>query len=214
MRSEIEKLNQRPHFDEHAFQFAKPNQLEKLNHSDVSRMHFMPRKVHPKRRLPTPLWALNDEQTRQVLVTYLERRYYLVPKGSLVERLERCKRLGSWYGRRLKRVINGRIEEFRAVAKKNYTDLPRKSYEKLFLSALAGASPEEFAERLSAHITQRDGEAFAAARCAELALAVVYYFYRLGWDSPTVASELGLRAPHVRQICARMNRAARRIRLL
>ena len=45
------------------------------------------------RRLPTPLWALNDEMLRELIVVYMEERarLYGPQKGTLLERLARAR---------------------------------------------------------------------------------------------------------------------------
>jgi hypothetical protein len=38
--------------------------------------------------------------------------------------------------------------------------------------------------------------------------AVVYCYYRLGWDSTTIAEEFGIKPPHVRIVLYRLNQLA------
>jgi hypothetical protein len=40
---------------------------------------------------------------------------------------------------------------------------------------------------------------------AEMIAAIVYLYYRLGWDSVTVAEQLSLKPPHIRQVLARLH---------
>ena len=55
-----------------------------------------------------------------------------------------------------------------------------------------------------------DGEVFADERAPELLAAVLYQYFRLGHNSPTVAETLGLTPWQVRQIILRARKVAAR----
>jgi hypothetical protein len=46
---------------------------------------------------------------------------------------------------------------------------------------------------------------------ADMVVAAVYLYYRVGMDSVGVASELGLKSPHIRQILYRLHQTAKRV---
>ena len=46
---------------------------------------------------------------------------------------------------------------------------------------------------------------------ADIIAAIVYLYYRTGYDSVGVAAELGLKPPHIRQTLWRMHQTAKRL---
>jgi len=70
---------------------------------------------------------------------------------------------------------------------------------------------EKLLKRHARQVSVWDSEYHNISRAPELALAVAYQSLRLGYDSPSVAESLGMRAPAVRQILSRfIKRAVRK----
>jgi hypothetical protein len=57
---------------------------------------------------------------------------------------------------------------------------------------------------LAVEIRNLDSRLAMNRRCAAVVTAVAFYGWRLQLDSPTVAAELGIHAPHVRQLLMRL----------
>jgi hypothetical protein len=190
-----------PHFD--TCQFGRRGRFlhgSQLCFQDIERMHLLPiADLCKGRKFATPEWALSDEQLREVLVSYLERRLMINrPKGNFKERLARATAAAKERARAAKSECERWVAEYRALSTENFSELP-----------LRGESPADRLRRVEQYIQNLDSEAYLLERAAELVLAIAYYFYRLGWNSSTIAETLSLKSPHVRQILARMNRAAR-----
>jgi DNA-directed RNA polymerase specialized sigma24 family protein len=60
---------------------------------------------------------------------------------------------------------------------------------------------------LEREIMNVDTDVFLATRLPEIAAAIIYLYYRLSWNSVSIAEELGLKSPHIRQILYRLNKA-------
>jgi hypothetical protein len=103
---------QKDHFDQHIFDGRRPLAVAAeytpegwnstgLSFNDYSRCHIARRKGGYK-RLPTPIWALDDKLLREVIVRYLEYRNYIYrPTGNLEERIAKVEasvkeRLPEW----------------------------------------------------------------------------------------------------------------------
>jgi hypothetical protein len=95
---------------------------------------------------------------------------------------------------------------------RNYARLEAELEEYRELSRNPKASSKMLA-RLETQIMNTDTEIALAARCDAVAASVVYLYFRLGWNSVSVAEELGLKAPHVRQMVQRIRRSAARLNL-
>jgi hypothetical protein len=215
---QISQRSAPPSFDSH--QFENHGRFLRSSGLDYNQLH---NRMHVKRiadlrrgrKAETPAWVLSDEEFREVLVLYLESRFQIhQPTGSLKQRLERCKAVGKERARGAKSILVTRVAEFRAtepaIAEERFSELPEDAYFPLFLGALRGRSPADRLQRLNLQISCIDSEAAMSERAPELVTACAYYFYRLGWNSCSIAEELNLRSVHVRQIICRLNRAARR----
>jgi hypothetical protein len=186
---------QAAHFDQHQFQnrghFLKSSRLA---WSDMSRLHF--EKVgdkKPGRKRPTPLWAVRTDLTREVILSYVENRVFATNRsGSLQDRLQRCREkiLSALPAKR--ELLQKRIATYRKLADSPRTDpMTLREHER--------------------EIQNLDTEIAIMPKLPEVVNAVVFYYHRLCWNSPSVAESLGLRAPHVRQLLFRMDKVAQRI---
>jgi hypothetical protein len=207
-----------PSFDSH--QFENHGRFLRNSGLDYNQLHnrmhiYRVADLRKGRKVETPAWILSDTEFRETLVCYLESRFQIYkPTGSLKERLERCRAVGKERAQNAKLILGTRVAEFRAtepaITEERFSELPEDAYFSLFLGALRGQSPSDRLQRLNLQISCIDSEAAMSARAPELVTACAYYFYRLGWNSCSIAEELNLRSVHVRQIICRMNRAARR----
>src|SRR5438309_8394232 len=83
------------HFDRWQFDRPGPHAVSattRIAWADFARMHVSHRDPFPLRR-PVPEWVLNDEQLREVIVSFLETRAQCGPgTGSLAERMARAEK--------------------------------------------------------------------------------------------------------------------------
>jgi DNA-binding CsgD family transcriptional regulator len=139
-----------------------------------------------ERRLPTPIWALNDEFLRHLLVVFLETRLHIYnPTGTLVERREAARAMAIADRTRQAATLDGLNLRYVEESK-------------------AGAAPERLAA-LQLQIENLD----TIIRTSEnggmdLAAAVVYLYHRCKYNSVQVGEECKIKPPHVRQILFRL----------
>ena len=167
--------------------FARHN-----NGAGSMRVHW--RESRRQRRLDTPSWATNDAELREVLLKFCERRV-----------LVSLKRVAAVAGLTQEERVN-RVRQLELMrAKECEQNL-------IALRQRWKTEPEETKPKLETQITNFDTQ-LRDLRRGNLALAagVVYFYFRLGYHSVEVARELGIKPPHVRQILARLDLAARGI---
>ncbi len=213
-----------PHFDLHAFGGRRPRAVSAktgIAFGDYQFMHVMRRARVQERRLPTPTWAVRDEWLRLLLVTYLEERFYCRPQPTLdlCFRLELAQQSALYYAPRKQELLNAWLDDYHTISHIRFTDLSDDEVMTAFLSLreVNGQLPidVEIARNYMTGKKLRDLEiqiqnvdtdlVLTDKGHAEMIAAVVYLYYRLGWNSVTVAEELGLKSPHVRQILARLH---------
>jgi hypothetical protein len=204
-----------PHFDRYQFAGERGRFLKgaKLDFKDTGRMHVLRISNEQKgRRTGVPAWALSNQSVREVVLHYLTTRFAVKDtKGSLQQRLASCTTAGKKRARKEKQRNEEQIREYRAIYGQRFHDLEPEKYERLFCSLYKGESVSERLKKVELQILNSESAAFISDRAAAIAVSVCYYAYRMGWPSPSIAEELNLRAPAVRQILHRLNRAARRL---
>jgi hypothetical protein len=179
-----------PHFDQCQFdgRHARPvNLASRITFSDWERMQVYQHKQSGERRLPTPIYSLNDVFLRNLLVVFMETRLRIgEPKGSFSERRERVR--------------------LAALAQRPRLNATLDDLNKRYVQAQIDHAPPERLKNLEMEIesldthlrtTQNGGLAVVAAIC--------YFYHRLRWDSVGVALLLGVRPPYVRQILWKLN---------
>jgi hypothetical protein len=179
---------QEPRYDEHQFGGGYKRTTAHRDKNDhpfshvaasdfMKGMHIERHKVQRDRRLPTPDWAVNDQQLRELLLTYCENRFYLRPDSTLnpEQRMERIRK------EELSRV-GGLVEKMH--------DLQAR-----------------YKPGRGIQIQNRDTQIVIARKSGIMAMtgAVVYLYYRTGCSSKEVAEQLGLKAPHVRALLWRLS---------
>ena len=167
-------------YDAHAFAHRRPTAVSAesgIDFSDYRRCHTLHTKERRARRNPAP-WAFCDETLRELLLVFLEHRFYIrpAPGDALDTRLERieaaAKRIGAREQARLRKYL------------KAYEHAPRRVGVQLLNTDTQVA------------LTQRG--------IAQIIAALCYLYFRLGYASTDCADALGLKPPHCRQILARM----------
>jgi hypothetical protein len=158
-----------------------------LSYDDYRSMHLTKRKSVAERRLPTPDWATNDKQLRDVIVCFMEKRAgFKKPRnGTPEQRLARANARRLCVKHYWEEKIEARCKEYVTV-----TDPARR-------------------KKLGELIESMDTIIRFIGKEGALACGVVYRYYRLGENSVEVAAALGTRPPHVRQILWRLHKAAR-----
>lgn len=182
---------QQPRFDLHQFdrKYRAVSTKSRIAFSDYERMHTTRRSVERARRLDTPSWASNDKELRDVVLRYCERRFYLRSRGKINE------------------VSPLSVEQ--RLARIREKELKWADTAKLILCRMIARQKTEPSDKLDIQIQNIDSQILIARRgAAAIAVAIVYLYYRLGWDSPEIAQKLGIRPPLVRQTLARLQNAA------
>lgn len=168
-------------------------------------------RVKSRRHTPVPEFANSNTGLQEALVKYLEARFRITPSGDIKERLERCREAAKESAEPTKVLLKRAIERYQALCEKRWHDLPPSLYQKAFLNRLRGESDEKLIETHGRQVSVWDSEYFNILRAPELAMSIAYLSLRLGYDSPSVAESLSMRAPAVRQILSRfIQRAVRK----
>ena len=167
-------------YDAHAFAHRRPNAVSAesgIDFSDYRRCHTLHTKERRARRNPAP-WAMHDETLRELLLVFLEHRFYIRPApgddlGARLERIEAAaKAVGAREQVRLRKYL------------KAYEHAPRRVGVQLLNTDTQVA------------LTQRG--------IAQIIAALCYLYFRLGYASTDCADALGLKPPHCRQMLARL----------
>ncbi len=183
-----------PAFDRHAFSAPQPgvkyasgkravSANSQISFQDYSRMHMERRAETQERRLPTPAWAVDDAKLREVVVSYVERRYFITAADSQKPMEERMALIERECARHL-------------PDKESHLDtaLRRNRF---------GAPSDIEVQNLDTQIMlDRRG-------CVAVVMSVAYLYYRIGWNSVGVAEELQLKSPHVRELLWRLHKVGR-----
>jgi hypothetical protein len=215
---------QEPRFDKHAFAIRRTkavSQTTGISFQDFSRMHVHRREKVQERRLPTPKWAVRDDYLRELIVTYLEERFYVKPNTVLflTERLKIARAAAEHYAPYKRQLLEDWLEDYHSLCVNGRKDLTDQEAITAYvnLRAIGGQLPldadvarEYLAGKkihdLEIQIQNIDTDIVLTERGhAEVIAAIVYLYYRLGWDSVTVAEQLQLKSPHVRQVLARLH---------
>jgi hypothetical protein len=164
------------------------------------------------RRCPVPDWAHSDSGLQTALIHYLESRLYIKPNPSddLKTRLAQCREKAKVLASPLKQRVELWIKNFRAVVDREYHEAEPRIYERIFLATLRGEGPDKVLQHCSQNVSNFDSELYTQEKLAEIVLSALFLYYRMGWNSPSIASELGTKAPHIRQIIHRVSQRVRK----
>jgi hypothetical protein len=184
---------QPPRFDDYQFARGKARAVSpetELSFSDLKHMHIYRRKKIQERKQPTPSWVDNAEETRRVLLVYLERRVYInVPDEtkSYEQRLAAVRERAALLANALRGKLEALLRRFHATQ---------------------GELIAEGVKSLQIEIQNVDTQIQMLARLPGIVASIPYFYYKLGWDSVTVAEELKLKPAGVRRILFRLNHVA------
>jgi hypothetical protein len=222
----------KPKFDKHAFAGRRTKAVSAtktktgwdstgISFADFGSMHVHRREKVQERRLPTPNWAIRDDLLRRLIVVYLEERFYVKPNEvlTLVERLKIAKAAAEHYCPMKRQLLEEWLEDYHSLCVHGRKDLTDDEAIALFVSlrSVKGQLPLDadvartYLARKKIHdleiqIQNIDTDIVLTERGhAEVIAAIVYLYYRLGWDSVAVAEQLQLKSPHVRQVLARLH---------
>lgn len=197
-----------------------------ISFDDHNRMQTRTRKMSGERRLPTPMWAMNNPMLRRVLVRFLEERAFSKKercsfKGGLKERLDRAKERVISKRPAAMVVLDRLCEEYVGIKNNGLNpDMTDKEWnEAKSQPYMEFAEGEARFQDMQKRMRQLESEIegidtylrISAGGGADIVAACVYLYYRTGLDSVGVGSELGLKAPHVRQTLFRLHRIAKRL---
>lgn len=195
-----------------------------ISFADFSTMHIQRREKVKERRLPTPKWSVRDDMLRELLVVHLEERFYLEPTAgfTLTERLATARARAEYYAPHKRELLAKWLKNYHTLCvsgvigvKPEYID--DETAIRVFAEIEDGQLPldadvaRDYLTKKSLHdleiqIQNIDTDIVLTERGhAEVIVAIVYLYYRLGWDSVAVAEQLGLKSPHVRQVLARLH---------
>ena len=153
----------------------RPSSEAGVDFTDYARsMHTLRTKPRHAGRKPAP-WAFCDETLRELLIVFLEHRFYVKPAP------------GDDLGTRLEKI------DAAAKAQAEPTAARLRKYVCAYRDADA-VQVQNYDTRLL--MTQRGH--------AQLCAALVYLYFRVGFTSRDCADALGLKPPHCRQILARL----------
>lgn len=221
-----------PKFDKHAFADRRAKAVKAtrtkegwdttgISFADFGSMHVHHREKVQERRLPTPKWAVHDELLRELLCTYLEERFYVRNTDALthVERLKSARAAAEAYCPYKRILLKNWLADYHTISIHGRRDLTDEQAIDVFtqLKEVGGQLPldadvaRDYLSRKKLHdleiqIQNIDTDIVLTERGhAEVIAAIVYLYYRLGWDSVTCAEQLKLKSPHVRQVLARLH---------
>lgn len=182
-----QEVKREPTFDRSAFDNRRSRAVSKdsrIAFSDFGRMHVESSQGSGKMS-EAPAWAMNDDLLAQVIVAYLERRYYINTT-------------------RRKRIIVGDIspERMDTIRAKAQGMVKAKLEILKRLLATHAATPSE---PLEAEIQSLDTDICITERIDRLVAAIPYLYWRTDYNSVQIAQELHIKSPHVRQVLNRLN---------
>lgn len=193
-----------PHFDLHQFAGRRAMAVSAtskgrddwdstgLSFGDFSGMHVYSRKKMPQRRVPVPAWATDRKQTTELILKACENRFYIDDhSGTTAERLARIAKKSGAYLPTMRQTL---------------VDLESKYH----IRQVEGATN---LEAIEVEIQNIDTQIVLAKRGIPAVMnAVVYCYYRLGWNSSTIAEEFGIKPPMVRIWLYRLNHLSKGLR--
>lgn len=208
-------------FDRHAFDGRRVRAVSKetgLSFADFNFFHVQ-RREKLERRLPTPEWSLRDEWLRELIVVYLENRFYIRPNTSLTlgERCEVAKTAAERVAPVKRASLRKWLQQYTILAAARNKELSDEEVIAIYARMNDGQPTydADFArevitattlQNLDIQIQNVDTDLVLTAKGhAAFVTAIVYLYYRMNYDSVTVAEYLKLKSPHVRQVLARLH---------
>lgn len=202
-----------------------------ISWDDYGRMSTHSHKQSGERRLPTPVWAVNDDLLQQVLVSFMEERagYRKNQAGTLTARLARAVKAIIAHRPRQIATLTGLCKEYvqikklglspdttdaqwNAARKQPYLTVADETKGLLFEEEARVDAENKRKRELEIQIEALDTYLrYTPDGGAGTIAAIVYLYYRAGLDSVGVGIELKLKPPHIRQILWRLYSTADRV---
>lgn len=196
---------------------------------DYARMNVRMRRSSNERRLPTPVWAVNDKMLRELLVVFMEERAGIKSKWPKCKTKPELKRrlseaqnvitLKLWPDK--SRVLTKLCREYVAVNAAGATGGMTDTEVLTVATQVFGHTPlfvdhptygaKQMLTRKRRHDLEMQIENIDTylrihrGGGTDVVAAVVYLYYRAGMDSVGVGAELGLKPPHVRTTLFRLH---------
>jgi hypothetical protein len=148
-------------------------------------------KLNCSRRLAAPAWAYNDDHLCAVLARSMEERantWRRVQEGTNIERLTRAQQ---------------RLEKMRPELTARIDKMC-----KLFMAA-KNDGLDDAARAYGIQVENLDTSLRILPDIPKILAGVVYYYWRVGFNSVETGQQLGIKPPHVRQILWRLLDAAK-----
>ncbi len=159
-----------------------------ISFSDFGSMQVSGRVQQMTRRLPHPSWAMDDKKLGDAVILYCERRL-MIRFGESLTRRERLARI-SYASRWAQSAL-------RASLKKNLILYHERAVSKSHSAAQL--------RRLEIQVRNTESTILLLERnVLAVVMAVAFSYFRLGWNSVTIAENFKLNSPAVRQMLARM----------
>jgi hypothetical protein len=190
------QARQATYFDDHQFQ-NRGHYLKgaPLAWSDMAHLHLQKTSDRkPGRKKATPLWSLQNEKLREVILVYLENRLCVRDSsGTYADRLarSRAKALADLPSKQQR--LQTWVTEYRGL-----------------VHSLKKADAAK-AKTLQQLIQGLDSEIAILPKLPEVVSSVAFLFHRVLWNSTSVAESLNICAPAVRQLLFRMNKVGKKL---
>jgi len=146
----------------------------------------------------------SNSKLAEVLVLYLEQRFQVKDcTGDLKSRLQRCREAAALTAKGTKSRLERWLKNYRTISNARFHEAAVHVYTKLFLTTLRGETPTKLLAGVAKQIENLEGETMMLERAPEIALSVLYLYFRMGYNSPSAAETLNINPPAVRQIIHR-----------
>jgi len=195
-----------------------------LDFNDLNHMQVQ-RRRGSERKLPVPIWAMNDRLLRELVVVFMEeragwRKESRGPRGgelTLKERLSKASdKIVNDQRPRLSILLDELCEKYVKIKRQGMDpDLTDKQVDNLEVQRhLPGAEGDARFKKTNKKLRILEIEIESIDTYlritlnggADMIASVVYLYYRMGMDSVNVGSTLGLKPPHCRQILYRLHK--------
>ncbi len=171
-----------------------------ISFEDYTRMQTCVKmKASGNRQREAPIYARNDTEFRRVLLAYLETRAFSKKQREFLAEVDEPASPVQKMNRvcRVLAAKNARLLEVLTVLSKEYVSLKNLRTEHPYRAARL--------KTLECEIQTTEQTMRMNRNPAAIVAGVIYLAYRVGMDSVGVASELGLKPQHVRQLLHRVS---------
>jgi hypothetical protein len=200
-------------FDNYTFE-GRRSKTTGLDFQSFEKMHVLRvSDLRKGRRCPVPEWAHTNHGLQTAVVHYLEARLCIKANETddLKTRLARCQEKAKTIAEPVKQRVKLWIRNYRAIVDGEYHEAEPRIYERIFLATLRGEGPDSVLEHCQQNVRNFDSELYAQEKLAEIVLSTLVLYYRMGYKSTDIGTQLSLKAPHIRQIIHRVSKRVRKV---